>query len=62
MVEPLQAAVPQVDVKWYQSGSENVEGRLTSEMELGKIRGRSRCDERSTVVLGNEAKGEASGL
>lgn len=38
MADPLQTAVPQAEVKWYQSGSENVEGRLGSEMELGKIK------------------------
>jgi iron(III) transport system substrate-binding protein len=38
MVEPLHVAVPEADVKWYQSGSENVAGRLSSEMDSGKVK------------------------
>jgi iron(III) transport system substrate-binding protein len=38
MVEPLEEAVPQADVKWYQSASETLEERLNSEMESGKVK------------------------
>lgn len=38
MVGPLEAAVPEADVKWYQAGSDSVEGRLNTELEKGKVK------------------------
>jgi iron(III) transport system substrate-binding protein len=38
MVEPLQAAVQGADVKWYQSASDMVASRLTSEAEAGNMK------------------------
>ncbi|MGK5083080.1 extracellular solute-binding protein [Bdellovibrionota bacterium FG-1] len=38
MAEPLQASVPEANVKWYQSASENVANRLSTEMESGKVK------------------------
>lgn len=38
MVEPLEAAVPEADVKWFQSGSEKLETRLSSEFEAAEVK------------------------
>ncbi len=38
LVDPLQAAVPDADVRWYQSSSEGLATRLNSELQLGKMR------------------------
>jgi iron(III) transport system substrate-binding protein len=36
LVDPLEAAVPDAEVKWYQSTIENIENRIASEIATGK--------------------------
>src|SRR4051812_20244005 len=38
MVEPLETAIPDADVKWYQSASDTIASRLNSEREKGDVK------------------------
>lgn len=38
LVEPLETAVPEADVKWYQSTIENIETRIASELASGQVK------------------------
>jgi iron(III) transport system substrate-binding protein len=38
MAEPLEAAIPDADIRWYQSSIENIEARIASELASGKVK------------------------